>query len=42
MTAFFGMKLPAWVDACEKNLEAWDARRRAKTGRSHTVPGTGA
>ena len=27
LSASFGMKLPAWVDACEKNLEAWDARR---------------
>jgi hypothetical protein len=31
LQALFGMKLPAWVDACEKNIEAWDARRR--TGR---------
>ncbi|HEY4238805.1 MAG TPA: MotA/TolQ/ExbB proton channel family protein [Kofleriaceae bacterium] len=30
LSASFGMKLPAWVDACEKNLEAWDARRLAK------------
>lgn len=30
LTAIFGMKLPAWVDACEKNLEAWDAQRRAR------------
>jgi hypothetical protein len=30
LSASFGMKLPAWVDAAEKNLEAWDARRRAK------------
>jgi hypothetical protein len=22
------MKLTAWVDAAEKNLEAWDARRQ--------------
>jgi hypothetical protein len=29
LSASFGMKLPAWVDACEKNLEAWDARRLA-------------
>lgn len=29
LNASFGMKLPAWVDACEKNLEAWDARRLA-------------
>ena len=28
LTSLFGMKLPAWVDACEKNMEAWDARRR--------------
>jgi len=28
LSSLFGMKLPAWVDACEKNLEAWDARRR--------------
>jgi hypothetical protein len=30
LSASFGMKLPAWVDAAEKNLEAWDAQRRAK------------
>jgi hypothetical protein len=29
LQAVFGMKLPTWVDACEKNLEAWDAKRRA-------------
>lgn len=28
LTSLFGMKLPAWVDACDKNMEAWDARRR--------------
>ncbi|HTJ46329.1 MAG TPA: MotA/TolQ/ExbB proton channel family protein [Kofleriaceae bacterium] len=28
LQALFGMKLPAWVDACEKNIEAWDAQRR--------------
>ena len=27
LSASFGMKLTAWVDAAEKNLEAWDARR---------------
>lgn len=27
LSASFGMKLTAWVDACEKNLEAWDDRR---------------
>src|SRR5262245_56209245 len=30
LSASFGMKLTAWVDACEKNLEAWDARRLAR------------
>ncbi len=30
LSASFAMKLAAWVDACEKNLEAWDARRRAR------------
>ena len=30
LSASFGMKLTAWVDACEKNLEAWDARRVAR------------
>ena len=30
LSASFSMKLTAWVDACEKNLEAWDARRAAK------------
>jgi hypothetical protein len=30
LSAFFSMRLTAWVDACEKNLEAWDARRRAQ------------
>jgi hypothetical protein len=30
LSASFGMRLPAWVDACEKNLEAWDARRLAR------------
>jgi biopolymer transport protein ExbB/TolQ len=30
LSASFAMKLTAWVDAAEKNLEAWDARRRAK------------
>lgn len=30
LSASFSMRLTAWVDAAEKNLEAWDARRRAK------------
>lgn len=29
LSARFSMTLTAWVDACEKNLEAWDARRIA-------------
>lgn len=29
LSAQFGMKVTAWADACEKNIEAWDARRRA-------------
>lgn len=31
LSAMFSMKLAAWVDACEKNLEAWEARRQART-----------
>ena len=30
LSASFSMRLTAWVDACEKNLEAWDARRRSQ------------
>jgi biopolymer transport protein ExbB/TolQ len=30
LSASFAMKLTAWVDAAEKNLEAWDARRRIR------------
>ncbi len=30
LSALFGMKLTAWVDAAEKNLEAWDAQRLAR------------
>jgi biopolymer transport protein ExbB/TolQ len=29
LSASFAMKLTAWVDAAEKNLEAWDAKRLA-------------
>ena len=32
LSASFSMRLTAWVDACEKNLVAWDARRRARAG----------
>ena len=28
----FAMKMAAWADACEKNIEAWDARRRRRRG----------
>lgn len=28
LSASFSMRLTAWVDAAEKNLEAWDAHRR--------------
>jgi len=34
LSASFSMRLTAWIDACEKNLEAWDARRRARRGPS--------
>ena len=36
LSAIFGIKLAAWGDACEKNIEAWDARRqtRARSDRS--------
>ena len=39
LSASFAMKLTAWVDAAEKNLEAWDSRRLAarKTDRSGTL-----
>jgi hypothetical protein len=29
LSASFAMTVTSWVDAAEKNLEAWDARRRA-------------
>jgi len=38
LSASFAMRLTAWVDAAEKNLEAWDARRRTAA----TSPSTGA
>ncbi len=31
LSASFSMRLTSWVDAAEKNLEAWDAHRRDKT-----------
>jgi biopolymer transport protein ExbB/TolQ len=33
LSASFSMRLTAWIDAAEKNLEAWDARRRARAPR---------
>jgi biopolymer transport protein ExbB/TolQ len=30
LSASFAMTVTAWVDAAEKNLEAWDARRRVR------------
>jgi hypothetical protein len=33
LSASFSMRLTAWIDACEKNLEAWDAQRRARRDR---------
>src|SRR5690606_30026212 len=28
LTALFAMKCAVWADTCEKNIEAWDRRRR--------------
>jgi hypothetical protein len=28
LSVLFGMKVASWADACEKNIEAWEARRR--------------
>jgi hypothetical protein len=33
LSAQFGIKLPAWVDVCEKNIEAWSARQRSAEAR---------
>lgn len=30
LSSIYGVKLNAWVDACERNIEAWDARRRTE------------
>jgi hypothetical protein len=37
--AIFSMRLTAWVDACEKNLEAWDTQRRPRHGRAPSSGG---
>jgi hypothetical protein len=34
LSASFTMKVTAWVDAADKNLEAWDAHRRQVAGAS--------
>ena len=28
LSVLYGMKVASWSDACEKNIEAWEARRR--------------
>jgi hypothetical protein len=35
LSSIYGVKLHAWVDACDRNIEAWDARRR---GRDEAAP----
>ncbi len=32
LSSIYGVKLNAWVDACDRNIEAWDARRRTRSG----------
>jgi hypothetical protein len=32
LSAMYAMRLTAWVDACEKNIEAWDSRRQSRRG----------
>lgn len=31
LTGLFGMKVAVWADTCEKNIEAWDERRRGRS-----------
>jgi hypothetical protein len=31
LSSIYGVKLNAWVDACDRNIEAWDARRRGQS-----------
>ena len=33
LSAQYSGKMAAWADACEKNIEAWDARRRPERAR---------
>jgi biopolymer transport protein ExbB/TolQ len=37
LSASFSMRLTAWVDAAEKNLEAWDAQRQARSAAAATA-----
>jgi len=37
LSASFAMKLTAWVDAAEKNLEAWDAKRRSGSVKAEDI-----
>jgi hypothetical protein len=39
LSASFAMTVTAWVDAAEKNLEAWDAKRRAGGLRAEVAAG---
>src|SRR5262245_24592482 len=38
LSASFAMRLTAWVDAAEKNLEAWDEKRRAGSLTTEATP----
>jgi hypothetical protein len=38
LSASFAMRLTAWVDAAEKNLEAWDDRRRGRSSSPVLTP----
>jgi MotA/TolQ/ExbB proton channel family len=42
LSASFSMRLTAWIDACDKNLESWDAGRRARRDRRADRSATGA
>lgn len=38
LTARYGMRVAVWADTCEKNIEAWDSRRRAAVARGESEP----
>jgi hypothetical protein len=38
LTARYGMRVAVWADTCEKNIEAWDSRRRAVVARGESEP----